>query len=76
MAGIVLMSIEIGLIIWGGLELYGGKRCNELEYNMLWKIGLASFLINLVFCILFSCIVLMSVCFIKIPLVPKMELIV
>ena len=49
---------------------------NELEYNMLWKIGLASFLINLVFCILFSCIVLMSVCFIKIPLVPKMELIV
>ena len=46
MAGIVLMSIEIGLIIWGGLELYGGKRCNELEYNMLWKIGLASFLQN------------------------------
>lgn len=75
-AGIVLMSIEIGLVIWGGLELYGKKRCNELEYNMLWKIGLASFLTNLVFCILFSCIVLMNMCFVEAPVVPKMELIV
>ena len=70
------MSIEIGLVIWGGLELYGEKGCGEWKYNMLWKIGLESFLINLVFCIVFSCIVLMCVCFIKIPLVPKMELIV
>jgi hypothetical protein len=79
-AGIIVMSIEIGLVIWGGFELYGGKLCNELDQNMLWKIGLASFLTNLVFCILCSCIVFMNICFVEtpvlpvVPVVPKMEL--
>ena len=68
------MSIEIGLVIWGGLELYGEKGCGEWKYNMLWKIGLASFMTNLVFSILCSCILLINVCFIETPVVPNMEL--
>ena len=33
-AGIIVMSIEIGLVIWGGLELYG-KNC-VMNWNIIY----------------------------------------
>lgn len=41
--------IELGLGIWGGIELFS-KSCSDLQDSNLWKFGLATFIIQM-FCV-------------------------
>uniref|UniRef100_A0A6C0EHS7 Transmembrane protein n=1 Tax=viral metagenome TaxID=1070528 RepID=A0A6C0EHS7_9ZZZZ len=43
--------LELGLASWGGVELYDKiGNCTDLRESNLWKFGLASFILQLVFC--------------------------
>lgn len=43
--------IELGLASWGGVELYDKiGNCTDLRESNLWKFGLATFILQLVFC--------------------------
>ena len=46
--------IELSLMIWGSIELfYKSNNCIDLKNSNLWKFGLATFIIQLIFCSLF-----------------------
>jgi hypothetical protein len=60
---IVLIVLDIGLIIWGGFELYGSRLCEGLETSNLWDIGIASFLINITFYKILGLILIVDKCF-------------
>lgn len=54
--------INLGLSIWGGIELWdNSKRCDDVYNSNLWKIGLASFILQVVggmFCFVFVPLIL------------------
>ena len=63
---ICLGLIDLGLAIWGGIELFE-KSCDELEDSNIWKFGLAVFILQLflaTFClVIIPAIILCDVCF-------------
>ena len=56
-AGFIL---EFGLMCWGGVELFNKlDNCQDLRDSNLWKVGLTTFILQLLFCIILLCIPLM-----------------
>ena len=53
--------IEMGLAIWGGIELWD-KSCENLKDSNLWKFGLATFCIQSFFSFLFVFVVPVLLC--------------
>lgn len=57
----IIGIIHVGLAIWGGIELWdNSKNCDDLYNSNLWKIGLTTFVLQIV-CSIF--------CFILAPLI-------
>ena len=46
---ICLGLIEVGLGIWGGIELFD-KSCSNLENTKLWTFGLVTFILQMICC--------------------------
>jgi hypothetical protein len=61
---VCLIFIEMGLAIWGGIELWD-KSCDNLVNTNIWKFGLATFYIQIFTASLFLIIILtLFTCFI------------
>ena len=57
------LLIDLGLIIWGGFELFNiSSECNDLINSNLWKIGLASFIMQIVTFVIIVIIMLYLLC--------------
>ena len=53
-AGFIL---EFGLMCWGGVELFNKlDNCQDLRDSNLWKVGLATFVLQLIVCVILLCI--------------------
>ena len=53
--------IECGLAIWGGIELWE-KSCSDLSDTNLWKIGLVTFVLQVIFATVFLVIMPIIMC--------------
>lgn len=52
--------INLGLSIWGGIELWSNsKNCDDLYNSNLWKVGLATFILQ---------IFISTICFVLLPI--------
>ena len=56
---ICLGFIDLGLAIWGGIELFE-KSCDDLQESNIWKFGLAVFIFQLI---------LTALCLVVVPLI-------
>lgn len=58
--------IEIGLAIWGGIELYDKSNdCNKLKDSNLWNLGLTNFILQILsssLIIIFIIVLLINTC--------------
>tara|TARA_B100001094_G_scaffold332597_1_gene405383 strand:+ start:1277 stop:1771 length:495 start_codon:yes stop_codon:yes gene_type:complete len=52
--------IELGLSIWGGIELF--NNCDELKDSNLWDLGLANFIMQIFVVVLILWIFILSIC--------------
>jgi len=48
--------IELSFATWGGVELYENTICEELRNSHLWKFGYVTFILQLIFGIIFTII--------------------
>lgn len=55
--------IELGLSIWGGIELFNNcNNCDELKDSNLWDLGLTNFIIQIFVVILILWIFILCIC--------------
>ena len=48
--------LEFGLMCWGSVELFNKlDNCKDLRDSNLWKVGLATFILQLICCIILLC---------------------
>ena len=67
--GLLICSaiVDFSLAIWGATELFDnseGTGCDELEHSNLWKFGLATFIIQIIYSSLII-LILLTVCLIS-----------